>query len=70
MTMKTITQTVLVALLPISSAFAAEPVSFEDEIHPILAERCFKCHAGDDRKGGFSMNSRSDVLEGGEFGIN
>lgn len=55
-------------LVPASTVFSAEPVSFEDEILPILADRCFKCHAGDDRKGGFSMNSRDDVLEGGEFG--
>ncbi|MFP6584751.1 MAG: PSD1 and planctomycete cytochrome C domain-containing protein [Candidatus Hydrogenedentota bacterium] len=49
-------------------AFSADSVSFQDDVHPILSERCFKCHAGDDRKGGFSMNTRDIFLEGGEFG--
>lgn len=50
------------------STFAADPVSFQDDVHPILAERCFKCHSGEDRKGGLSMNSREVFLKGGEFG--
>ena len=46
----------------------SDPVSYQDDVHPILAERCYKCHSGDDRKGGFSMNTRESFLAGGEFG--
>jgi hypothetical protein len=44
------------------------PISFTKDIHPILSERCFKCHLGTEKRGGFSMNSRETVLEGGEKG--
>ena len=45
-----------------------QPVSYSDDVHPILAERCYKCHGGEERKGGFSMNTRESFLAGGEFG--
>ncbi|MBN4046868.1 PSD1 domain-containing protein [bacterium AH-315-P07] len=59
---------VWISIIIVAPARAVDPVSFQDEIHPILAERCFKCHGGKKRKGGFSMNSREELLEGGEFG--
>lgn len=43
-------------------------VSYADEIHPLLAARCYECHFGDERKGGFSMNTRDAVLEGSQYG--
>jgi hypothetical protein len=43
-------------------------VSFVDDIHPILAERCFKCHSDDKRKGGLYMSGRDALIEGGETG--
>ncbi len=48
--------------------WAAEAIDFEKDVHPILAERCFKCHAGDEHKGGLSMSTREALLEGGEYG--
>lgn len=39
-----------------------------DDVHPILAEHCFSCHAGAKRKGGLSMDSRASLLEGSETG--
>jgi hypothetical protein len=39
-----------------------------EEVHPILAEHCYKCHAGDARKGGLQLDSREAVLQGGESG--
>ena len=43
-------------------------ISFTNDVHAILAEKCFKCHAGDKRRGGLSMDSRETLLEGSEFG--
>lgn len=65
---KSILAAILVSILATPYAFSADSISFQDDVHPILSERCFKCHAGDDRKGGLSMNTRELFLEGGEFG--
>jgi len=47
---------------------AAEPIDFAHEIVPILRTHCGGCHTGDKRQGGYSMNSRSQLLAGGETG--
>ncbi|MFM7071911.1 MAG: DUF1553 domain-containing protein [Planctomycetota bacterium] len=43
---------------------------FEKRIRPILAQRCWECHGGDDskRRGALRLDSREGVLEGGETG--
>ena len=43
-------------------------VDFAHDIVPILREHCADCHTGDKKKGGFSMNSRGDLLAGSENG--
>jgi len=45
-----------------------DAVDFSHEIVPVLKRHCAKCHLGDKRKGGFSMNTREALLEGGENG--
>jgi len=54
----------------ILSIFAAqtEAVDFSHDIVPILREHCAACHTGDKKKGGLSMNSRGDLMAGGENG--
>src|SRR5437867_1958745 len=47
-------------------AFAG--IDFDREVHPILAARCFACHAGDKRSGGLSLANYSEVLHGGKTG--
>ncbi len=47
---------------------AKAPVDFLRDIKPILDQSCIQCHAGDKRKGGFSINNRDSVLFGGENG--
>lgn len=42
------------------------PVDFATDIHPVLAENCYKCHAGEKRRGGLQVSSREALLEGGE----
>ncbi len=67
MGLRTCISLVLLTLADSSSAFA-QAVSYANDVHPILAERCYKCHGGEERKGGFSMISRESFLLGGEFG--
>ena len=57
----------LVGLLAAASLGAA-PVDFAHEVVPILRKHCSECHTGDKKKGGFSMNTRASLLEGGENG--
>ena len=44
------------------------PLDFVHKIAPILKEHCGGCHTGDKKKGGFSMNSQEDWLQGSENG--
>ena len=41
---------------------------FENEIRPLLAEKCFKCHAGKRHKGGLLVDSLGALLQGGDTG--
>lgn len=43
-------------------------LDFAHQIVPILREHCSDCHTGEEKKGGFSMNDREALLEGGENG--
>jgi hypothetical protein len=41
---------------------------FENRIRPVLVDRCSKCHAADQHKGGLSVDSRAALLKGGDTG--
>jgi hypothetical protein len=43
-------------------------VDFSHDIVPILRDHCGACHTGEKKKGGLSMNSRADLMAGGENG--
>ncbi len=45
-----------------------KPIDFSHEIVPVLKKHCVKCHTGDSKKGGFSFNTRTDLLTGSENG--
>ncbi|QDU89704.1 Planctomycete cytochrome C [Pirellulimonas nuda] len=52
-----------------STRFPPDDVAFfEREIRPVLVERCFKCHAGEDPEHGLNLASRHGVLAGGARG--
>jgi len=57
-----------------AAALAADPVSdaerhFTDKVLPVLAARCFECHAhAGEIEGGLSLDSRSGWEEGGDSG--
>lgn len=50
-----------------SSVCHAE-VDFAHQVVPILREHCAQCHLGEAKKGGLSMNTREELLEGSEYG--
>ena len=41
---------------------------FAHQVAPVLREHCSKCHMGDAKKGGFSMNTREALVAGSENG--
>ena len=43
-------------------------VDFAHQVVPLLRKHCAECHAGEKKKGGFSMNDREAILAGGENG--
>ena len=53
-------------VLALSSSLLA--VDFVHEVMPILTEHCGKCHTGKKKKGGLAMNTRAELLDGGESG--
>jgi len=56
---------------PQAGSQAASPssrVDYPKQVLPILEANCFECHGGDQRKGGLSLRTYTDVLEGGKNG--
>ena len=47
---------------------APKNVDYDQQVHPILAARCFSCHSQEKRSGGLSLFSYEDVLNGGRNG--
>ncbi len=50
------------------SARARPSVDFKNDVQPILAEHCLECHSQDKRKGGLSLATYGDALDGGRNG--
>src|SRR5687767_3187198 len=50
------------------SAPRPELVDFAGQVQPILAKRCLECHSQDARKGGLSLATYGDALDGGRNG--
>ena len=47
--------------------FSADEIQFfEKKIRPLLEANCYECHGFNERKGGLQLNSRSDLLRGGD----
>ncbi len=44
------------------------PVSFREDVTPILEASCVKCHARGQSKGGFRLETREQLLKGGDSG--
>src|SRR5947209_6165441 len=41
---------------------------FENQVRPILATNCFRCHGPEKHRSGLRLDSRAGVLAGGEIG--
>lgn len=52
----------------VASANAAEKVTYEDHVRPILREHCFACHNQDDAESGLSLDSFEGLTTGGAGG--
>src|SRR5687768_3610654 len=47
---------------------AASFIDFEQQVRPVLVDRCLECHSQDKRKGGLSLATYGDALDGGRNG--
>ncbi|MDB4692145.1 hypothetical protein OAF21_00870 [Akkermansiaceae bacterium] len=50
------------------SASAAEKITFEDHVFPILESNCLNCHNPDKKKGGLDLSTYQGALAGGSGG--
>jgi hypothetical protein len=50
-------------------AFSPDQVKFfEEEVRPVLANRCHECHGPKKQESGLRLDSRAAVLQGGDGG--
>lgn len=49
--------------------FSSDDIEFfEKQIRPLLIEHCYECHSGSERNGGLSVETREQLLAGGDTG--
>ena len=53
---------------PIMPSTTTRQVVFEKEIRPILQNKCIRCHGRGKSRGGFRIDTRETILEGGNNG--
>lgn len=54
--------------IPVAEVRRAEPVMFEDDILPILRRNCLACHSRSERQGDLVLETRAEILAGGDTG--
>jgi hypothetical protein len=59
---------IAVLLVPLALPSSLPAVDFVHKVMPILREHCGECHTGKRREGGLAMNTRAELLAGGESG--
>jgi YHS domain-containing protein len=57
---------ILVTAALLSLTPAVDDVSYAKDVHPILAENCFKCHGSKKQKGGVRLDMKAGLFEGDE----
>ena len=76
MQLKTLLKAGLIALLSggflvfaaAPDAAVRPPVSYYDDIKPVLEAHCLKCHGPDKQKGGLRLDHKADAFKGGDSG--
>ncbi len=58
----------VISALSGSSASAQSLVDYQRQVRPIIEKHCLECHSQDKRKGGLSLATYEDALEGGRNG--
>jgi hypothetical protein len=53
---------------PVNQRAAGPLIDFPRQVQPILQDHCLECHSQDKRKGGLSLATYADALEGGRNG--
>jgi mono/diheme cytochrome c family protein len=49
-----------------ATAVGQEAFDFAHRVVPILQKRCSQCHTGNEKQGGFSLNTRESAMAGGD----
>src|SRR5882672_259698 len=52
----------------VAAVDASALIEYRTQIQPIIAERCLECHSQDRRKGGLSLATYADAMDGGRNG--
>ncbi|MDB6131732.1 MAG: cytochrome [Verrucomicrobiales bacterium] len=60
---------IFLSLLAISTLPAFSAVDYLQEVKPIFAEHCFRCHGGSQQKGGLRVDTGALALKGGDNGV-
>jgi mono/diheme cytochrome c family protein len=76
MNCRTVLRILATTVLVIQTAIAEQPPTptaeqeqfFESKIRPLLADHCWDCHGADVQESGFRMDSRNNILAGGNSG--
>ena len=63
-----VTMMTLVRCAPSTVADVSGDVLFENQIRPVLLEKCFRCHGGNKVSGGLRIDSRASLMTGGDSG--
>ena len=69
--MKTLTITVTLILLLAGRCLVkagTDEIDFETQIRPLLAAKCFECHAADTQESHLRLDRRAAMLRGGDSG--
>ncbi|MFM8215951.1 MAG: DUF1549 domain-containing protein, partial [Pirellula sp.] len=54
---------------PVGSSIPPEKLEFfEAKVRPILVQRCYECHSGDQTNGGLRLDYREGLIKGGDSG--
>src|SRR5258708_24770743 len=43
-------------------------ISFEKDVQPILAAKCYSCHSREVQQSGLRLDARQNALRGGDYG--